>query len=207
MAQTLAIEGGFADRVLDGQRVFRAVMDALANPGTLRPLGPLPRPPAPLSGELAALALTLCDHDSPVWLDRTLAAAPVVAEWLRFHTGAPIVADPAAAMFALVADPAAMPRLDAFAMGSDEYPDRSTTIIVAVEGLEGGSPLTLRGPGIEHAIAIAPHVQGTEFHISGTEFHAQWTENHAKFPRGVDLILVAGGRVAGLPRTTRIGEA
>jgi len=200
MADSAAIEGGFADLVLDGQRVFRATMDALANPGTVNRLGALPQPPAPLTPELAALALTLCDHDSPVWLDATLAASGVVADWLRFQTGAPIVADPAEAMFALVADAAGLQRIEAFAMGTDQYPDRSTTLIVAVAGLAGGATLMLRGPGVEDEIAFAPQ-------LAIAAFVAQWGDNRAKFPRGIDLILVGDGAVAGLPRTTRIEEA
>jgi len=200
MTDASAIEGGFADLVLEGQQVFRATMDALANPGTICPLGALAQPPAPLTPELAALALTVLDHDSPVWLDPTLAAAPIVADWLRFHTGAPIVADPAEAMFALAANAATMPPLEKFAMGTDEYPDRSTTLIVATDSLTGGAPLILRGPGIEATATFALSVQITNF-------HAQWADNRAKFPRGVDVIFVAGGQVAGLPRTTRIGEA
>ena len=39
------------------------------------------------------MALTLCDHDTPVWLDPVLAASEAVAGWLRFHTGAPLVTD------------------------------------------------------------------------------------------------------------------
>jgi alpha-D-ribose 1-methylphosphonate 5-triphosphate synthase subunit PhnH len=199
MTEAAAIEGGFPDLVLDGQRVFRAVMDALANPGTPRSLGALPRPPAPLTPELGALALTLCDHDSPLWLDAPLAAAPVVADWLRFHTGAPIVEDPAAAMFALVADPRGMPALGRFAAGSDEYPDRSTTIIVAVASLREGLPLVLRGPGVRDVATLAPTPLPADF-------AAQWAENRGKFPRGVDLMFVAAGEVAGLPRSSRIVE-
>ncbi len=40
------------------------------------------------------------------------------------------------------------------------------------------------------------------------DFLAQWARNRAGFPLGVDLILVAGDRIACLPRSTRIlGEA
>ena len=200
MTEALVIEGGFADPVFDGQRVFRATMDALANPGRVQPLGAMATPPAPLTAELAALALALCDHDSPVWLDAPLASAPAVADWLRFHTGAPITSDKQQAMFALISDPAVIPRLEHFALGTEEYPDRSTTLIIAVDSLENGPAFELRGPGIRDVAKLAPHPLPASF-------AAQWAENRQRFPRGVDVILVAPNAVAGLPRTTRISEA
>jgi alpha-D-ribose 1-methylphosphonate 5-triphosphate synthase subunit PhnH len=33
---------------------------------------------------------------------------------------------------------------------------------------------------------------------------SQLRDNHAAFPRGIDLVLVAGSRLAALPRTTRV---
>jgi alpha-D-ribose 1-methylphosphonate 5-triphosphate synthase subunit PhnH len=62
----VAVARGFADPVLDSQSVFRTVMMALARPGTIAELatGQL-LPPAPLTPELAAVALTLCDHETP----------------------------------------------------------------------------------------------------------------------------------------------
>lgn len=193
------IAGGFADPVLNSQTVFAAVMNGLARPGTLASLPALASAPAPMTAEMAAVAMTLCDHDSPVWLDAALAAAPAVAEWLRFQTGAPLVEDPAQAMFALVADPARMPVLAAFAPGSDAYPDRSATLIVACETLTAGPDLILAGPGIRQSAVLrpAPLPEG---------FRYDWQANGALFPCGVDLILVAPGQLAALPRTTRIGE-
>ena len=84
---------GFAEPVLDAQRVFRAVMEALARPGTVQALACALTPPAPLTPELAAVALTLVDHETPLWLDGGLRAAPGVAEYRRFHAGAPSVED------------------------------------------------------------------------------------------------------------------
>ena len=37
-------------------------------------------------------------------------------------------------------------------------------------------------------------------------FVQEWAANHAMFPRGVDLILCAGNRLAALPRSVRIEE-
>lgn len=193
----LVVEGGFAEPVMQAQQGFKSLMDALANPGRIQPLAFELAPPAPLTRELAAIALTMCDHDSPVWLDPSLVESDAVVAWLRFHTGAPIVTEPREAQFALIADLSAMPPLDRFALGTDEYPDRSTTLAVMVPSLEGGAPLKLRGPGIKDEAFVSPAGLGADF-------LAQWAENREQFPRGVDLLLLAEGQVLGLPRTTRV---
>jgi alpha-D-ribose 1-methylphosphonate 5-triphosphate synthase subunit PhnH len=196
MGEQAVLDGGFADPVFGAQSSFRALMDALANPGLAQPLVAAEHP-AGLASELAAVALTVCDHDSDVWLDPTLASDPAVVAWLRFQTGAPLVTDPAQAQFALVSDAAMLPALSHFALGSDEYPDRSTTIALMVASLEGGPALTLRGPGIKDTRTIAPAGLPDGFLV-------QWADNRALFPRGVDVLLLSGGQVIGLPRTTRI---
>jgi len=195
----LVLDGGFADLVKDSQSVFRSVMDALSRPGLRRPIHVEAVPPAPLSPEVAAVALTLADHDSPVWLDETLAGSEAVVAWLKFHTGAPIVGDPREADFALVSGWGTLPRLDAFAIGTDEYPDRSTTVVLAVENFEGAGR-TITGPGIKDTETLA---------IAGIteDFIAQWALNRELFPCGVDVLFAGAGQVVGLPRTTRIVEA
>ena len=191
------ITGGFADPVFNGQAVFRAVMDAMARPGTIQPVAALAQPPLPLSAAAAAVALALCDHDTPVWLDAGLQNTAAVASWLGFHTGAPPANTPADAHFALVADPASLIALENFAQGTQEYPDRSTTLILQVSSLASGENLLLEGPGIERAAMIAPAPLPRHF-------VEQWKQNRGRFPRGVDLILAAPEGVACLPRTTRI---
>ena len=195
--ETHTLDGGFADPVMQSQTAFRAIMDALANPGTVQELALGLTPPAPLTPELATIALTLCDHDTPLWLDADLASDAVLG-WLAFHTSAPITSERSQAMFALSRDPALL--LAAFGQGSDPYPDRSTTIVLAISALTGGQNLTLVGPGIHGSTTIAP--QGLP-----ADFRLQRAANRDQFPRGVDLLLVADGQLIGLPRTTRIKEA
>lgn len=195
--QNADIDGGFVAPVFDSQSVFRAVMDAMAQPGTVQAVNVATQPPAPLSPVAAAVALTLCDHDAKLWLDAPLRSAGAVAPWLGFHTGAPLVTDESEAQFALVADAAALPPLAQFAQGTQTYPDRSATLIVQVAAFIGGPKLVLEGPGIETRAQIAP---------SGLpdDFCAAWRGNNALFPRGVDLILTAPEGIVCLPRTTRI---
>lgn len=196
----MALARAFADPVHGAQQTFRAVMNALARPGTLQPVDGLIEAPAPLSPVAAAIAVALADYETPLWLDDPLAAAPDVAAWLAFHTGSRIIAAPSQAAFALVADPAALPDIAGFALGSDIYPDRSTTLILQVADFAANtatSRLRLEGPGIKgHAILAVAGLPA--------DIVRRLAANHALFPRGVDLLLAGSSSVAALPRTTRV---
>lgn len=195
--ETHTIDGGFQNPVFDAQTVFRAVMDAMARPGSVRRLPGFTSPPAPLSPVAAAVALTLCDNDTPVWLDASLQPSAAVKAWLGFHTGAPLAHTPAEAHFAIVAGPAELIAFDNFAQGTQEYPDRSATLILQLDSLASGPKLLLEGPGIEKAATLSPS-------LLPRHFVEQWKQNNQRFPRGVDVILAAPEGVACLPRTTRI---
>ncbi len=188
---------GFSDPVLASQAVFRTVMEAMARPGQIAEIGVALAPPAPLGIAGAALALTLLDFETPVWLDPTFTAAPEVDGWLKFHTGAPRTADPTMAAFAFIAAPAATPAFDAFGLGSVEYPDGSTTLVLEVETLTEGDAFHLSGPGIKgsRSLAAAP---------LPADFAVRMAENRARFPRGVDLVLTCGRRLAALPRSVHL---
>jgi alpha-D-ribose 1-methylphosphonate 5-triphosphate synthase subunit PhnH len=189
---------GFADPVHQSQRAFRALMAAMAEPGRIFALPAPLAPPAPLTPELAALALTLADFETPLFLDAPLAAGEAVRSFLAFHTGAPIVADPSAACFALLRDGAALPDLSAFAQGEPDYPDRAATLIVAVDQI-GDGPLRLEGPGISgrRTFGAAP---------LPADFSRRLAANGRGFPLGVDIVLTAPGRIAALPRSVRLAE-
>jgi alpha-D-ribose 1-methylphosphonate 5-triphosphate synthase subunit PhnH len=193
------LDGGFAEPVLQSQTAFRAVMDALANPGTVQKLVTPHSIQSSISAELASVLLTLSDHDTSIWLDDGLRADAGVLEFVNFHTGAPVVREPGRAAFAFATGAGHLPRFDQFNLGTQEYPDRSTTIVLAVPSLEGGAELITRGPGIKDHGHISP--VGLPGH-----FVAQWAANRELFPRGIDLLLVADGAVMGLPRSTRITE-
>ncbi|MDQ8726526.1 phosphonate C-P lyase system protein PhnH [Bradyrhizobium sp. LHD-71] len=186
--------------VIAAQSTFRRVMDATARPGSIEVIPEIAGAPAPLSQAAAAIALTLFDHDTPVWMDAPLASSEAVAAWLRFNTGCPIVADQAQCTFALVADASAAPPFESFALGTPDYPDRSTTLILQAATLTGGPELVLSGPGIRGTASL--RVGGLP-----EDFVMQHAANRALFPRGVDLLLVADNHVAALPRTTIVTRA
>ena len=185
---------GFADPVHDAQAAFRGVLDALSTPGRVVALSAPPAVPVPLMPATVALCLTLVDHDTPLWRDGPAGAADA---FLRFHCGCPIVGAAAEAQFAVVTDAAAMPPLHAFAPGEDLHPDRSATLFVQVAGFDDGRPFRLSGPGVRDTATLR---------VAGLPdgFVAGWADNAALYPLGVDVVLVAGDRVVGLPRTVRM---
>lgn len=187
---------GLPDPVFDSQRAFRAALAALARPGSIHRIDIAIEPPAPLAPAAAALALTLADFETPLWLQSTEAAP---AQYLRFHCGSPLVVDTAAARFAFLHDAGTMPTLAAFNQGEIDYPDRSTTLIIQVRSLAAGAGTKLRGPGIRGSAALA--ADGLP-----SRFWEEWRGNAALFPRGVDVILVDGSRIASLPRTTQVED-
>lgn len=190
MQDATVLEGGFGDAPVDAARAFRAAMRAMARPGTIEPMAAA-RPPAPLSRAAGTLILTLCDHDTGLHLagahDTKAARA-----WIAFHTGARFVS-PGEAHFAIGTWDALMP-LSQFPIGTPEYPDRSTTLIVEMpELLQQGARLT--GPGIKDSAMLSlPDVGAMQ-------------ANAAQFPLGCDFYLTSGEKVAALPRSTKVEAA
>ncbi|TCT44985.1 phosphonate C-P lyase system protein PhnH [Martelella mediterranea] len=190
------LHGGFDNPVFDSQSVFRAVMDGMAEPGTIRQIEAETLAPEPVGPAMSAVLLALADADTPVWLTSTLSAT-ALKSWLSFHCGAKETEEKALAGFAVIEKNAAIPSFELFATGSQEYPDRSTTLIIELPSFEGGETITLSGPGISGTRAIAP--QGLPPH-----FLARWAGNRASFPRGIDIIFTCGRQLFCLSRSTTI---
>ena len=210
MSTTLAHMGaGFADPVHGAQQTFRVLLGAMSEPGRLHTLpgaaidGLAPadadlRPPMGLA--LAATLLTLLDADTPVHLAGALGNDDARA-WLRFHTGARDGAAVATMSVALArdVDAALWSRLD---LGTDDAPQSSATLFVEVDALSeqplaGAVSLELRGAGIETMRNLAVAGLSPAFW--------QWRAAlRSEMPRGVDLVLVCGDRLAAIPRSTRV---
>jgi len=197
MTTVAELPAGFADKVLSAQSTFRLVMDAIARPGSVARIVAAVGTPAAMMHGTAAIALTLFDHDTPIWLDPAMSETSEVTKWLKFHTGAPVVADSSISHFAVIGDAAALPALDRFAFGSNEYPDRSTTLILQVESLTQGHRFVLQGPGIDGTAMLQVALQPADL-------FERLDINAALFPRGIDVVLVAGDAIVAIPRTTRL---
>ncbi|MDX8346837.1 phosphonate C-P lyase system protein PhnH [Cognatiyoonia sp. IB215446] len=184
--QAATLEGGFQDAPIAAAAAFRQIMNAMARPGMISTVAGA-TPPAPLSTAAGVVILTLCDPDTPLYLAPSR-DTPEARGWITFHTGAPIAAAKDA-MFALGAWDE-LP-LDAFAIGTPEYPDRSVTCIVETNTLTAKGA-TLEGPGIKDQAQLSlPELQAFQ-------------RNATLFPLGLDFIFTCAERLAALPRTTKV---
>ncbi|AOY90221.1 phosphonate C-P lyase system protein PhnH [Marinobacter salinus] len=194
---TLSLTGlcaGFEDPVQQSQQVFRHVLTALSEPGTLQNL-PVSETPEGVHIASYQICLALLDAETPLWIGPSLKTSALVSA-LRFHCGCPVVDEPERAEFALTT-PDFDGDLSIFAQGSHEYPDRSTTLIVQVDSLDATIDWTLSGPGIDGVRRVG---------IAGLDprWPAMLADNLRRFPCGVDLLLTAGTGLMGLPRTTKV---
>ena len=189
------LTGGFADPVFEAQAVFRKVLDAFARPGRVVAIPDMVRAPAPLYPPTAAFLCTFADEGTPVHFDA--AAAGAAAAWVSFHTGAPATIRPEAAQFAVVTDPGSLAPFEVFAQGLQDYPDRSTTILLQIEDFSGGAALRLHGPGIDGVAEARPRPLPVDFIL-------RMQRNRALFPRGVDLVLASPSALMALPRSVRV---
>jgi alpha-D-ribose 1-methylphosphonate 5-triphosphate synthase subunit PhnH len=210
MSAVLAeVTPGFRDAVHGAQQTFRSVLDAMARPGRIVELpasaldGLVPPASAvhgrPMSLGGAAVLLALLDAETRVRLAGSLASAPALA-YLRFHTGVRSPWQEESADFTLArardVDASLWTRLD---LGHDEAPQRGATLLVEVDTLggDGGTRLRLRGPGIETSQPLSVGGLSHEFWL--------WRQRlQAALPRGIDLMLVDGARLAAIPRSSRI---
>lgn len=179
----------------DSQRVFRAVLEALARPGT----------PMALPSELLRVlvpvivpVLALADLSTEVCV-----LEPAGDRWADAITAATSAPTWPAEMAKLVAAvrPVSADEVRGFARGSADAPQDAALVALSVREVRGGPRRWgLSGPGIHGTATIAP--QGLP-----AGFVAARAEAVAAYPAGIDILLVTDdGRVVGLPRTTTITE-
>jgi alpha-D-ribose 1-methylphosphonate 5-triphosphate synthase subunit PhnH len=185
---------GFSDPVHDSQRAFRQILRAFSHPGTIFDLDGVSQGAPGLSVAATTACLTLLDFETPLWLDD---AARGAARYFAFHNATPRAERPSTAAFAVIGRAELLDDFAIFDIGSDEFPERSTTVILEVAGLDNDAGPRLSGPGIEQTARLS---------ITGANDNL-WTmvdDNHTLFPRGIDLLLTCRDRVAALPRSVRL---
>ena len=176
------------------QRTFRALLDAMARPGTIRVLPASPGAEGPWATVLTVMQ-SLLDHEVTFCVE---ADDRSVHEQILRRTGARSASLDQADF--VVTDAAhAAATITAAREGDLEAPERSATVIVRADHVgEGATQAVLSGPGIASVVPLA---------LDGVTAEAlrALVERNAAFPNGIDTVFVdTEGRVTCLPRSTRI---
>ncbi len=184
---------GFENPVQDAQQTFRALLEALARPGTPYATARL-TPPPNLPVSAAAALLTLLDLETRLWLQPGQWDDTV--DWVQFHTGCAIVDAPNQADFAVVHSLTTAPDLTAFRWGTAAYPEDSTSLFLLTSVELPPQVMTWRGPGIQDSTLVKLSLPLT--------FWQQWQSMTTHYPQGVDAWICTQDKVLGLPRTTQV---
>lgn len=158
---------------------FEALMWALARPGQRQTL---PEP------AIENVIRALIDRECRVFAENTAVLA--CARDVGAERGPAETADFAFLNLACLPDRDAFLRLP---VGTPLYPDRGATVIAPAR-FDDGPELRLSGPGVEGALTAR----------IGGPLSSFWAERAEKirYPLGVDLFLVDGAEVIGVPRST-----
>jgi len=167
------------------QRIFRALMEAMARPGSLHPLGDWLDGAHAFRGVLGSL----------LDIKNTLADCHGLLEprdWSLLQVRQEV----AEKADYLLCKGNSLP-LGAPKIGTLNCPDQSATLLIQVDVLGHGSrTLKLQGPGIESCCTLL---------LEG--FETTWLEQREQslsFPLGIDMILLDKDKVTAIPRTTRL---
>lgn len=189
------MQKGFDSEVFDSQAVFRNLLLAMANPGTIAAAGINNSCPGRITPGAGALLLTLLDFETVLWADLDTDTPEI--QWLHFHTGTRLAHATDRAGFALFTDGEKLMDPGRFNPGTAASPDRSTTLVVQVRGMGQGPQLRLTGPGIE---------KETFIRLAGitTAFWENRAMVNQAYPAGIDMVFVHARRFIALPRTTKV---
>ncbi len=190
------MQKGFDSEVFDSQAVFRSLLLAMANPGTIAATDINISCPPRLQSGAGALLLTLLDFETVLWTDMDTDTPEM--QWLHFHTGTRLTHAPNRAGFALFTDSEKLMDPSRFNPGTVASPDISTTLVFQTRGMDQEHHLRLTGPGIEKETFI--HLPGIT-----TAFWENRAIMNQAYPAGIDMIFVHARRFTALPRTTKVG--
>ena len=193
------ITSAFTDAVHDSQFCFRRLLKAMSEPGTLVELDRCAGFGAMMPATSQVL-LAMADNSTPLWLSQSFLQDNAATQNIHFHTGASTNAAPEQAAFAVVAA-ADMPTIKfdelAFNLGNEEYPDRSTTLVIEATSLSSGQGFKLTGPGIKEECYI-------QLGDLSSDLNNILRAQGKMFPLGLDLIFVSGEQVVAIPRSTSV---
>ena len=198
MAEEMRLAYQF-DFVHDGQKVFRSLLDAVANPGELKQIGQQSGKFEGNYGVLLALGCTLLDNEEKMFVEKNPALA---AELHSLTLSREADLDRADYLFlSSEMNYGSMEELlRTVKHGTYADPQDSATILLFCGSVEGEEQMILTGPGIkdERCVEVSAYVK---------KVIALRNRLNIEYPLGVDLVFTdKEGTILGIPRLVKIKE-
>lgn len=185
------------EMMMQRQKVFRVLLDALSHPGTLFSFQAEKQYPKELYNQ--TMAITHCVLDGEITYC-ALAVSDMTKQEIEIYTlsneGPLAVADFVIAS-ANVSGEVLNEAIQKMKKGDLMNPHDSATLILEVKKLDHSGMVRMSGPGIrsEQMLGIVGHHDWIDYR----------NEAVSEFPLGVDVFLIdEHGSVVGIPRTTRL---
>ena len=199
MTTVAELPAGFADKVLSAQATFRSVMDAMARPGQRAAhRGRRRHAAADDARHRRDRADAVRSRHADLARSARCRETPDVAKWLKFHTSAPVVADPSICSFALIGDAAALPAARSLRV-------RQQRISRSLDHADPAGRKPDRRAGVRTARPRHRRHRDLAGHDPAVgSVRAACRSTPTLFPRGIDVVLVADDAIVAIPRTTRL---
>lgn len=198
----MATEMSFAyqfDFVYDGQKVFRELLSAMANPGTVPCIGREAEKFQEQYASLLALGCTLLDNEEKMYVEKN---PNLAAELHNLTLCREAELDKADYIF--LSSELNYGSLEEVLRnvkhGTYSDPQQSATVILLCESIMGMESLSLCGPGVNgtKTIQVYPYIK---------KVIALRNQLQIEYPLGVDLIFTdRKGNLLAIPRLTKIAE-
>ncbi|EKN4208413.1 phosphonate C-P lyase system protein PhnH [Yersinia ruckeri] len=184
----------FNHPINDSQQAFRHILKAMSEPGVQVTL-PHRQGWGKLNPAATSLLLTLADQETTVYLADGLTSDSIWKN-LRFHTGAAAATSLQQADFAIFHQEITAEQLAHCPAGNEVSPERSVTVVIQIASLHQGTPLRLRGAGIEQQRQISPCLP--------TALLNYLIARPKTFPMGIDFLFTCGENLMAIPQTTHL---
>lgn len=184
------------DFVHDGQRVFRSLMKAMSNPGTIQDIGEQAEKFGEGYAPLTAVGCTLLDNEEIAYVGKNPVLSSELHDLTLCRRGALEEAD-----FIFLSSEMNYGSLEQILRnvkkGSYSDPQDSATLVILCGEIRGDVPVTVKGPGVNGALTIR-----VSKYLETILFLRQSLD--IEYPLGTDLIFVTPeGEIICFPRLCR----
>ena len=170
------------DFVHDGQRVFRSLMKAMSNPGTIQDIGEQAEKFGEGYAPLTAVGCTLLDNEEIAYVEKNPVLSSELHDLTLCRRGALEEAD-----FIFLSSEMNYGSLEQILRnvkkGSYSDPQDSATLVILCGEIRGDVPVTVKGPGVNGALTIR-----VSKYLETILFLRQSLD--IEYPLGTDLIFV-----------------